>query len=122
MPTNLRRRLMRLFGKSMHKLDPIVRKKLRDEHRQKVWLADQYYHPHETQHTVDEVLAWFEASGVEFISAIPPVAFGVPINAPLFRPQPKGGRLGHWLKQLRWVLSLGHEGGLFVMIGRRKVV
>jgi SAM-dependent methyltransferase len=92
MPTNLRRRLMRIFGKSMHKLDPIVRKKLRDEHRQKVWLADQYYHPHETQHTVDEVLGWFEESGVEFISAIPPVAFGVPINAPLFRPQPKGGR------------------------------
>ena len=38
----------------------------------------------------------------------------------LFDPEPDRWAFEAWLSQLGWIGSLGHEGGLFVMVGRRQ--
>ena len=35
------------------------------------WIKDQYDHPLESLHTIDEVLKWFKNNNIEFISSIP---------------------------------------------------
>ena len=35
------------------------------------WLKDQYKNPHETSHTLKEVLSWFDKNNIEYISSIP---------------------------------------------------
>ncbi len=37
----------------------------------KSWIRDQYEHPVESLHTLDEVLVWFERNNIEFINSIP---------------------------------------------------
>lgn len=36
---------------------------------------DQYCHPHKSDHTVGETLAWFEAEGLEYWGSYPPLSF-----------------------------------------------
>jgi hypothetical protein len=52
------------------------------------WLCDQYQHADETQHTFDEVVGWFDAGHIDFVSSIP-AADGTPIteSSRLFEPQ-----------------------------------
>jgi SAM-dependent methyltransferase len=120
LPTDLRRLIGRIGGeRAVALVDPIARTKMRDPQRRRAWLQDQYFHPHESKHTVDEVLAWFERSGLDFVSAMPPISAGVPTPAPLFRPQGSGSRASRLWRQFTWMFRHGHEGGLFVMIGRR---
>jgi len=52
---------------------------------------------------------------------VPRLTPGAPL-APadrLFEPVPMGKPLGRVLGQLVWMFTIGGEGGLFVMIGRR---
>ena len=37
----------------------------------KSWIRDQYEHPVESLHTLDEVLTWFKKNNIEFINSIP---------------------------------------------------
>jgi hypothetical protein len=39
--------------------------------RWQAWFFDQYRHPHETRHSINEVLGWFDTAGVDFLSSIP---------------------------------------------------
>ncbi len=39
--------------------------------KKKAWIRDQYLHPVESLHTIDEVLKWFEENNIEFINSIP---------------------------------------------------
>lgn len=81
------------------------------------WYHDQHEHPHETRHTVDEVLGWVRDCGLEFVSAQPNIAFA-PGPAALFAPRAPGSRLEHWLVQLSW-LGRAEDGGLWVTVARR---
>jgi len=46
---------------------------VKDKERARGWWNDQYLHPHETTHTIGEVLRWFEKNNIEYIHAIPSV-------------------------------------------------
>ena len=37
------------------------------------WIADQYYNPHETWHSIDEVLGWFRENDVEYLNTSPAI-------------------------------------------------
>ncbi len=39
--------------------------------KRRSWFMDQYKNPHESKHTVGEVLGWLERIGFEFVHAIP---------------------------------------------------
>ena len=121
--TDLRRTLFKLSGNRFRSLDPYLSDPQVDEHKKRIWFADQYCHPHESKHSVEEVFGWFDQAGFEFMNAIPkPTPFGqMALFEPLFEPHPCGSSTQHLLSELKLALTGGAEGGFFVMIGRRKV-
>ncbi|MDO8431280.1 MAG: class I SAM-dependent methyltransferase [Candidatus Binatus sp.] len=122
LPLDLRRVLFRLTGDRFEWLDSRLRDPALDSVRRKTWFMDQYRNPHESKHTIDEVLGWFDKTGFEFINGIPattPFA-GVGDEHGLFEATPKGNSLDHLLVQLAMILKGGREGGFFVMIGRKR--
>src|SRR5262249_1609381 len=60
------------------------------------WSQDQYCHPHETCHTLDEVLGWMDESGLDFVNSIPKpdVGPGLVPEERLFEPRPAGNPVG----------------------------
>ena len=62
--------LFRLTGITSRALDPHFTK-IGARGKREAWFRDQYCHPHETCHTLGEVLRWMEEDGLEFINSIP---------------------------------------------------
>lgn len=120
--TDFRRAVFRLTGDRFTFLDPRHRVKGLSDVRKQAWFKDQYKHPHESKHTIDEVLGWFDRVGVEFVNSIPKAVASQSFSADerLFEPQPRGSAIDHFLVQAGMLLGGGREGGLFVMIGRKK--
>jgi SAM-dependent methyltransferase len=120
--SGLRRRIFGLTGGRGRWLDPILRDPALGRDKRAAWFADQYRHPHESTHTIAEVLAWFDRSGLEFVRGIPALRSeddGL-AGESLFEPQPRGSRLDHLAVELGQVLGSGQrEGGFFLMIGRK---
>jgi carbamoyltransferase len=120
--TDARRKLFRMTGGRARWIDPVLRKMHNSAGKERAWFADQYRHPHESKHTFDEVLAWFEATGLEFVRGVPAMRLeddGLE-GENLFEPQPRGNALDHRLAQWAEIVAAGQrEGGFFVMIGRR---
>ena len=52
-------------------LDPTLRNIKKDNKQIKSWIRDQYEHPVESLHTLDEVLDWFNSNNIEFVNSIP---------------------------------------------------
>ena len=120
--TDLRRLLFRLSGDRAKWLDPWLRRAQLGQAKQRAWFMDQYKHPHESKHTIGEVLRWFDECSVEFLNGIPRCTAG-PAFTPretLFTPHPRGRAIDHWAVQARMLLTGGREGGFFIMIGRKR--
>jgi SAM-dependent methyltransferase len=120
--TDLRRLIYKWSGDRFRSLDPYLADPKVDEHKKRIWFADQYRHPHESKHSIAQVFEWFDGAGFEFMNAIPkPTPFGqmAPFE-PLFEPHPHGSASQHLLSELKLAVTGGAEGGFFVMIGRRK--
>ena len=119
--TDLRRRAFRLTGNRAKSIDPILRNGKRGGAQHLAWFADQYCHPHESKHTIDEVLLWFKKTGIEFVHGVPSVTPGLQDieGKNLFHPEPRGTTLDHWLVETREIVTGNREGGFFIMIGRK---
>jgi len=65
------------------------------------------------------VRSWFSDNGVEYLRTFPSVVFGDD-SGELFAPAADDWSVETWLAQVGWMWTLGHEGGLFFTIGRRK--
>jgi carbamoyltransferase len=120
--TDLRRSVFRLTGGRARWLDPQLRSQPMSDEKQRAWFADQYRHPHESKHTIGEVLRWFERCDLQFVRGIPSTT---PMNPPLsdqelFEPTPRGDALDHGLAQIKQIGSGSREGGFFLMIGRKE--
>lgn len=120
--TDLRRFIFNLSGNRFKFLDSRLRDKNVSGLRRHTWFMDQYKNPHESKHTIGEVLHWFEECGFEFCNSIPKATIGEPFaqNEQLFAPHPSGTQLDHFLIQFSLCISGGKEGGFFVMIGQKK--
>ncbi len=116
-----RRALYRLTGVTSRWLDPHFGR-VSAEAKKEAWFQDQYNHPHETAHTLDEVLGWLEEDGFTFVNAIPKPSGGPEIEAGerLFEAHDVGTITSRVLSQLASLGSGYREGGFFVIIGRRK--
>jgi SAM-dependent methyltransferase len=119
-PHRLRRAVARLTGFRFVPLDPVLRDRAAEPARREAWLRDQYRHPEEHRHTLAEVQRWFEACGVTYLRTYPATVAGEGPLAPggLFAPAPDDWGAENVVQQLRWMATLGAEGGLFVVIGR----
>src|SRR6266566_1592484 len=87
-PTHLRRILSRFVD--IRRIDPIVRR-FSTRKKQETWFMDQYRNPHETDHSIGEVIGWFEANGFDFVNSIPSPKFGKTADA-VSRPFEEGAR------------------------------
>lgn len=119
--TDIRRFIFRVAGSRFKFLDPRMRDADVDDIVKHTWFMDQYMNPHESKHTIGEVLKWFDRSGVEFTNSIPKNrAFEqFAPEQKLFETNPRGRSLDRFIVQLGMVLSGGKEGGFFTMIGRK---
>jgi carbamoyltransferase len=120
--TDLRRQVFRLTGGRAQWIDPILRGEMKvSEGQKRAWFSDQYRHPHESKHTIDEVLRWFDGNGIEFLRGIPSVTPGPGMmnGTDLFEPEPRGSRLDHLLVQYKEIVTGSREGGFFLMLGRK---
>ena len=88
--------------------------------RREAWLRDQYHHPEEHRHTLGEVQRWFAENGVEYVRAYPSALLAGESDD-LFAPAGDDWAVEQWLAQVGWMEALGHEGGLFITVGRRGV-
>lgn len=105
-------------------MDPVLRKLNRNKQKNRdkinAWLRDQYFHPIETLHTVDQVLDWFNRNNIEFISSIPSLEYDEYEKKGLFETQHKGTFFDRLFVQTKMIFSsYGSEGGLFVIIGKK---
>jgi SAM-dependent methyltransferase len=121
LPTLWRRAIIERFGDGAEILDSRLRRRNLAEGRHAAWFRDQYKHPHESRHSIDEVLDWFKSTDVEFMSCIPTIGdteFGDDFR--LFEPHPVGSYLDRLSTQLDMLLSGGADGALFIVIGRKR--
>jgi carbamoyltransferase len=114
-------RLYRLTGLAGRALDPHFRDTGSDGRRD-AWFQDQYCHPHETAHTIDEVLHWMDEDGFEFVNSIPKPALGPALGERerLFERRPRGTPASRVASQMAALANGYREGGFFIMIGRRR--
>jgi SAM-dependent methyltransferase len=116
-----RRALYRLTGVTSRLLDPQFGR-VAAHGKREAWFQDQYCHPHESCHTLDEVLGWLEENDCDFVNAIPKAAGG-PALTPgerIFDPKDRGTRRSRRWSQLRSLSSGYQEGGFFIVIARRR--
>lgn len=135
--------LYNTFGRSLHKMrmalartvfqnNKIIKDRfikmqigdLSDKERVRGWWNDQYAHPHETTHTIGEVLAWFRENNIEYQGSIPPLhaSHSTPLEiAGIWDKRavtPSLARRAY--AQLAWVWRIHKDGGYWVTCGRRK--
>jgi len=117
-----RRALYRWTGLTSRWLDPHLGR-VSAAGKSNAWFEEQYRHPHETSHTIDEVLRWMEEAGLDFVNSIPKPTPGTALAADekLFAPRSAGSGASRMLSQLASVGNGYHEGGFFIVIGKKRM-
>jgi 2-polyprenyl-3-methyl-5-hydroxy-6-metoxy-1,4-benzoquinol methylase len=120
-PHRLRRGVARMTGFRVIPFDPVLTSRATEPERRKAWFRDQYQHPEEHRHTIAEVQRWFRENDVEYLRTYPNALIGAePLaKGELFEPAEDDWGIENVLSQMAWATTLGHEGGLWVTIGRR---
>ncbi|MBD1152604.1 class I SAM-dependent methyltransferase [Pelagibacterales bacterium SAG-MED22] len=115
---NIRQFLISIFGEKIKHIDRRFSENLSDK-KKYAWFKDQYNNPHETKHSYNEVIDWFNENNIEFINSIP---FNFEANDKLFSKKEKISKSEIFLKELFLIFNLRqiYEGGFFVMIGKKK--
>jgi len=118
--TDIRRFIFKLSGNRFGFLDPRL-KNLKGIKRD-IWFTDQYKNPHESKHTIKEVLSWFKQTGFQFVKSIPRARlFGTfSENEKLFKPEFSGNPLELFLVELGMLFTADRNGGVFIIIGQKK--
>lgn len=99
-------------------LDPHLRRSLSNEKR-RAWFRDQYEHPLERKHSIDEVIDWFESNNISFMGSIPSPNFEFKTTSEM--DGDKGTFLGRLFAQVIMLFShLGGEGGLCIVVGKKQ--
>ena len=101
-------------------IDHVVRSQIRDKRKAEIWVKDQYYNPHETWHSVDEVMDWFAENDVDYLNCYPPIMGGDGAEANLLSLTDPGSKSSRLLTQLSWLTTTSEEGALFIVSGRRR--
>jgi SAM-dependent methyltransferase len=117
-----RRVLFRATGGRLRWIDPYLRTTRMSAAKEDAWFADQYLHPHESKHSMGEVLRWFDETGFDFVNAVPKTRPGDAFSSEerLFEPAERGTRVDHALAQAKLFFTGSREGGFYIMIGRRR--
>ncbi len=121
--TLIRKYLSKIFGsKFIECFDPTLRNLKLSDNEKKSWINDQYFHPIESLHTLDEVLNWFDNNNIDYINSIPLADFeNFQNNTNFFEKKSKGDKYSRLFNQFSMIFNrLGSDGGLFVVLGKKK--
>ena len=115
-----RRSVFRWTGVTSEWLDPQFGQ-IGARGKREAWFRDQYCHPHETSHTLDEVLGWLPENSLEFVNSVPKPEPGSRLEADeqLFAPRSPGTAISRVFSQLASMGNGYREGGFFIVIARR---
>ena len=116
-PTWLRSKVIGVTGGN---IDFVVRNRIRDPRKAEIWIKDQYYNPHETWHSIGEVLEWFHENDVDYLNCSPAIlgTDGEEAASLFDRTQP-GNAYQRLVTQLSWIGTIAREGALFDVVGRK---
>ena len=119
--TDIRRFLFRVSRDRLKFLDRRTMNKNISQAKRKAWFNDQYKNPHESKHTIGEVLVWVKEAGFSFVKSIPKaVPFeGFRESEKLFKPDSPGNPLTRFLVESSKILTGSGEGGFFIVIARK---
>lgn len=118
LPSWVRGKLVRVLGP---KIDFVVRTRIRDDRKAGIWIADQYYNPHETWHSIDEVMDWFRENEVDYLTCSPGIlGTDGEDSTVLDQPTDPGTHYQRIVTQIGWMGSIAREGGLFDLVGRKR--
>ena len=116
-PTWLRSKVIRSLGP---RIDYVVRNRIQDAEKARIWIEDQYFNPHETWHSIDEVMDWFEENGIEFLNCSPSILdTDSELADNLFAKTHWGSNFQRVVTQLSWLATIAREGALFDMVGHK---
>jgi len=96
-----------------------------DKERARGWWNDQYMHPHETSHTVGEVLKWFRKNNIQYYQTVPSFNPLEKSNLEIAGVWNSANEIRPYLPlriavQLWWIWKTHHEGGYWITFGRRR--
>ena len=128
-PLKIRKTLAKTIFKNNHKVkDWFIRMQIgdvEDKEKARGWWNDQYLHPHETTHTIGEVLKWFKKNSIEYQQTLPAIS---PFDKSVLEiagvwnntnePYPHAHLRAY--NQLTWLWKIHHEGGYWITFGRNK--
>ena len=119
--TDTRRMIFNLSGNHFKWLDPNLKNLKVNKKKKMSWFNDQYKNPHESKHTIGEVLRWFKETGFEFMYGIPNPVFSQQFsgNDAMFRKHQPGNIMDHFLVQFKMIFEGSRQGGFFIMIGKK---
>tara|TARA_B100001057_G_scaffold429091_1_gene454983 strand:+ start:717 stop:1631 length:915 start_codon:yes stop_codon:yes gene_type:complete len=120
--TLVRKYISKIFGiKFLELFDPTLKHLKLSKKEKKSWINDQYFHPIESLHSLDEVLDWFKKNDIEYINSIPSCDFEFNQNYEnIFEKKTKGDIHSRLFNQFSMIFNkLGSDGGLFVVIGKK---
>ena len=117
-----RRKVFQATGGRMRWIDGYLRTTKMSRDKQESWFNDQYRHPHESKHTMGEVLEWFDKNGFDFVHGVPPLSPWEDFTTEerLFEPASPGNALERGLAQTKMIISGSREGGFYIMIGKKR--
>jgi len=119
--TDLRRKIFNLTKDKLKILDRHATDKDISQAKKDAWFLDQYKNPHESKHTVGEVLHWLDCTGFTFIQSIPKtVPFkSVTQSERLFKPDKLGNKFERFIVNIGMVFKGHREGGFFIIIAKK---
>ncbi len=123
---SLKRLIFKIFGyKLIAKIDPILKNLKDSEEEIRAWVEDQYNHPVERSHSIDDVLQWFGDNRIEPIAGIPKInnldLYQIDINTIDNTPIVSKNWLSRIITQINMNFNLlGSDGSLFCILGRKK--
>lgn len=117
-----RRMVFRMTGGRLKWIDPYLRTTRMSKGKQRAWFSDQYQHPHESKHTMGEVLRWYLDNGFDFVNAVPKFRPWETFDDTerLFEPADPGTAFDRALSQAKMIVTGSQEGGFYIVIGRKR--
>lgn len=96
-----------------------------DKERVRGWWNDQYLHPHETSHSIGEVLKWFKENNIEYYQTVPSSKMFDKSDINIAGVWNNFGEgypnfLIRFYKQITWIWKTHHEGGYWITFGRKR--
>ena len=119
--TDFRRMTFNLSGDRFTGLDPNLRVDGMGKAKRRAWFMDQYKNPHESKHTIGEVMNWLKKIEFDFVSSVPRSKPFQPFSDEdrLFRREEPGNWLERLMVETGMIFRGSREGGFFVVAAQR---